>query len=89
MIYKTADCRLAPASAVLLCLLFYPLFYVLCLFDQLVIFPSPHIVGVEQMVGQMPVGLSQVLVIELHQIRVLMGFAQIIPKANQAPSLSC
>ena len=44
--------------------------------NQLVIFSPLHIVGVEQMVGQMPVGLSQVLVIELHQIRVLMGFAQ-------------
>ena len=30
----------------------------------------------QQMMGQMSIGLSQIFAVELHQIRVLMGFAQ-------------
>ncbi len=44
--------------------------------NQLVIFSPLHIVGMQQMMGQMSIGFTQIFAVELHQIRVLMGFAQ-------------
>ena len=43
---------------------------------QFIILPALHIMGMQQVMGQVPVGRSQVIVIQLHQIRVLMGLAQ-------------
>ena len=50
---------------------------------QLVIFSPLHIVGMQQMMGQMSIGFTQIFAVELHQIRVLMGFTQHLADVNK------